>query len=235
MMNTSPNDKVPYTSPAWLDKFLDEIRKSPPTKVDVKWVQEELGLSVTNARNFVRVLRQYELINEEGGLTELGPALRGDKTETEYIDTAKAVLTKTYPNLMSKLDSDPAFDMTKLRAHFRVANPKLGQSGVNQATRTFRWWLVQAQREDLEEKIWGTKMRAGAPTEAASKKREPTPPKRKVKALAGAAVTEASVATRLGALSSILRINIDSTWDDERLRQLFRRLDRLLKGEEQDE
>ncbi len=56
-------------------QFLERIRRSPSSKIDVKWLQQNLEVSqASNAASTLRWLTQAGIVNAEGFLSDRGKA-----------------------------------------------------------------------------------------------------------------------------------------------------------------
>jgi hypothetical protein len=107
----------------------------------------------------------------------------------------------------------------------------------------FRWFLREAGMTELEQKIWvstrRTRQGRGQIAQRGTKAATPgggRPAKGRTE-LAGKQRTPhqqdgPSTDPRLSTIASVLRINIDGTWEENRIKAVFRMLDSLLKGQE---
>ena len=140
-MQSANKDKIQYTSTAWLDAFVARVRRSPPTKIDAKFLESELGVKGSNAKALLRLLGEVGFVDADGRLTERGNALR--HRGEPYSRAIKETVHDLYPDLLEKIKSDASYDIGKLHEHI-VANTQLGESAIEKAIRTFRWFVEQA-------------------------------------------------------------------------------------------
>jgi hypothetical protein len=232
----------PYVgAPGWLTKLHQACVRSMPQRMETDWLMapDRLGLSQANARQLLSFMQRVGWVESDGSLSEDGKKLRlvGESWQEAMRETAQ----RFYADLLQRIESATEFRLQDLE-QFLADATNMGQSGRQQMISVFRWFLREANLTDLEQKVWsgtGTASeRAGEarrerPKPPGAKSREPTTAKAKPAARKRAPTDQDSAPgdPRLSAIASVLKISIDGTWEEERMKAAFRMLDRLLKGE----
>lgn len=203
------------------------LRKTVPSVVDVDYVRTACNVSEGTARNIIVDLRRFGFVDEDGQLTERGRLLRNPERHTQL---AQEILHELYPTIVPLLELHED-DWTRALDNLLIENTDLGNSARAKVRATISLLLEMAgaasnkeassstteKKNIRERKQPSTKERVSREEASARRHRQADAPN--------------SVQERLAILSSILRVTVDGTWDQERLNLLFDRLERLLGSE----
>lgn len=150
----------PYLPSSWLQRLVDLIRRSVPSRIDADWCMESDRFSFTrnNASQFVSQLRTLGWIDEDGSLTDVGRNLR--LQGGPYQEFMRSELARIYGELIEQLHEETASRET-VETYFTAAS-SLGLSGRRQVITTLRWFLAQANEGDASERLGGAPQ-AGPP------------------------------------------------------------------------
>ncbi len=239
--NAQTDRTFPYVGASgWLTKLHQLCVRSMPRRVEVDWLTapDRLGLSQPNARQILSFMQKVGWIDGEGSVSEEGKKLRldGELWKQAMRDTTQ----RLYPDLLKQIESANEFSPRDVEQFF-VAATDMGHSGRQQMMAVFRWFLREAGLTELEEKVWGRTRRGGQrraevreerPRAATPAGRKQAKPKTEVPPQEQAPIRQDTPATdpRLSTIASVLKINIDGTWEEDRMEAAFRMLDMLLKG-----
>jgi hypothetical protein len=247
---TTESSRFPYVgATGWLTRLHELFQRSVPAAVDIEWLTSTDRFSEKfnrkNASQLLSFMERVGWIDSEGQVQEEGRNLRllGDP----YQAAMRALLQRLYSELISQIEASEITDPGGVENYF-VTTTEMGRSGRQQIIAVFRWFLREGGREDLEQKVWaGRRPPAAAPRANGSAPRRPprrtsrtrapaappaTPPPAAPPAGGDGTTPESSpIDQRLAAISSVLKVNIDGTWDEARMRAALRWLDQLLKGE----
>jgi hypothetical protein len=224
-MRVNGQNWFPYLPLAWLQRLVDLIARSTPSRIDADWCLEGNRFSFTrsNASQFISQLRTLGWIDDEGVLSATGRNLRlqGEQYRQFMLDE----IGRVYDELAGQFD-DPGFDRQALETYFTSAS-SLGLSGRRQVVSTFRWFLTQAGLTELAERL-------GAPgVPAASGNRRPARQAARARSSRPSAPRGEQRDTGLPVLSGItLSISLQlPAVDDERVYQaIFRAMREHLLG-----
>ena len=232
----------PYVgAPGWLTKLHQFCIRSMPQRIEPDWLTatDRLGLSHSNARQLLSFMQKIGWIQNDGTVTSDGRKLR--LVGEPWKEAMRGMVEKIYADLLNQIKSQDEFTPREVEEFF-VAATNIGHSGRQQMIAVFRWFLREAQHAEFEQKIWGTvQRRAQRPTDDrrekpkqnASARRKKTEQRAEAPAEGDVPAPENGSAAdpRLSAIASVLKINIDGTWQEDRIEAVFQMLDKLLKGE----
>ena len=196
--------------------------------------------------------RSFPYVGATGWLTRLHELFQRNLrlVGDPYQQAMKELLDRWYPDLLGQIEASEVTTPEGVE-NFFVTATTMGRSGRQQITAVFRWLLREAGLEARDRQIWvegrrkqpreaaARTRRNGAQAEGAArrsaKKRSEGrgAPQDEVTATRAVAQSEQDnpAGQRLATISSVLKINIDGTWDEERMKAAFRWLDQLLKGD----
>lgn len=233
---------LPYVGAAgWLTTLHQLMVRSMPQKIDVDWLTapDRFTFSAANASQLLAMIQKLGWINSDGTILEEGRKLRlsGEAWNRALRETVERI----YPDLLKQIERADKFGVDELE-HFFIAATDIGKSGRSQMMAVFRWFIHEAGMNEIEEKVWGTARKS--PRTASAPRRQPqgtgnVPSRQKVMPSQEASGKRKSRSSgqddradqRLSAISSILKINIDASWDETRMETVFRLLERLLSGD----
>ena len=248
IMNNSDETQTyyPYVGASgWLTKLHEFFVRSMPARVNVEWLSapDRIGLSESNARRMLSMMGKLGWIDSSGSLLDEGKNLR--LVGGDWEEAMLATVERIYPDLLRQMKSEPDFGPADVEKFF-VSATNVGQSGRNQMISVFRWFLREARLTELEQKITGGSRASRKPETQSSRKltraggsADRTQHKSKASPPSVAQAPDANEApaadARLSAIAAVLRINIDGTWEEDRMEAAFRMLGELLKGDPVDE
>lgn len=252
LISTSNDRSFPYVgAPGWLSRLHELFQRSVPSRVDADWLTSpdrfSEKFSRANASQLLSFMEKVGWIDTDGNVLEEGRQLR--LVGEPYERAMKALIDRWYPDLLAQIEGGQITSPEGVE-NFFVTTTTMGKSGRQQMIAVFRWFLREAGLASADQKIWGEARRAPAhqvtthtrdngasprSTRQASKgSSRPTSGKRPAtkphEDLTGATV-DSTVDHRLATISSVLKINIDGSWDEERMKAAFHWLDQLIRGD----
>lgn len=198
------------------------------------YIRAACAVSDGTAKNIINDLKKFKFIGEDGSLTDLGRLLRNPE---RYGEMGQQVLHEMFPDIITMLELQPE-KWAALLDNILSERTNLGDSarGKVRLTIKFFWEMAHGKVSGVEEKKSAPPKSSAKPSSRATARAKPgsSAGERPATASQSPLVDLTAGQPRLDILSSVLRVNIDGTWDQDRINLLFDRLERLLglRGEE---
>ncbi|MGI9953512.1 DUF5343 domain-containing protein [Moorellaceae bacterium AZ2] len=210
------------------------LRKSMPPTIDVHYIQIACKVAEGTAKNILLDLKNFNFIDENNVLTERGRLLRNPE---RYPEVGREILEEFYPTVLTMLEMYPD-EWEETLDNFLSEKTNLGDSARSKvrATVALLWGMAQGlSPEQAANSRRNKKEKATTDREAKSKRVKvgfDTLSQATGQHVAPESGSNATIPIaeehRLDTISSVLRINIDGTWDPERINLIFDRLERLV-------
>jgi hypothetical protein len=228
-MPTLPTRSAAYTRTGILKRFLDQLSAADPGRVDNAYAEGRLGLKGGDVRAFLQTLRVLGVIDPYGQTTERARRLRAQSGRGPLIRDA---LREAYPELAVQWNAEGGMARPDVEDFFKVQYGLSGSSAAPAAK------LFCDLMREYDNPASGAPPSAAAPSgERPSGKRQET---RRIWEERAAAVPAAHASPpaapaapidpRLAAFEAIkstVRIDINAEWDEEKIRLVFDRMERL--------
>src|SRR5688572_6297320 len=98
-MPTLPLRAAAYTRTGILNRFLDLLSESQPSRVDASYAESRLGLKGGDVRAFLQSVRVLGLIDPYGAVTERG---RRTRALSQRPAALREALDEAYPELIER-------------------------------------------------------------------------------------------------------------------------------------
>lgn len=192
--------------------FVEEVKKSTPSKVKSTWIKDKNIAKGRNADQIVNALKGLGIVGADGKIAdEMAAAFRvGGDT---YANAMKEIVQNVYGDLIEQIKERADFAEEELKKHFAESMPKLGDSGLTKVKSTFVFLVKEANLQEIAPALFTP---SAARKKTAEPKREARPQELPAK----------DVVTAI--LDKLPQVNIDGTWDEERINLVFDRMEKLV-------